>query len=307
MAWVAVTKAAEEQAGAIARSQLYAAGEYRQSVHRRCSAGAIDPLGCDVFAIAGSPDTLDRRRWFGLLAAGEGSHLSHEAGAELHRVDGILRGLVVVTAAHPHHVCIPGVTLHQLDDVAPHHLMVVDGFPVTTPARTIVDLAAVVSPLRLGTAVEYVIVHRLTTLSELAAVLREIRRQGKRGVRKLVQVLDARTGKPIPESELERLLLWATEIARLEVVRQFPLPWAHEPIEGLVDVAIPASKMLLEADGRPWHTRLNDMAKDRRRDVEAARAGWLTMRFVAEDLRDTRAVADAIVDAHRSRVPPSHM
>jgi very-short-patch-repair endonuclease len=264
--------------------------------------GTLDVLGCDVFALPGSADTHDRRRWAALLAAGADARLTHEASADLYRIDGIRRGLIVVTARHPRHLNIPGATLHQLDDLMPHHLAAVNGWPTTTPARTVVDLAAVVSWMRLATALEYVVIERLSSFTAIRDVLSDVRRRGKPGVRKLVSVLEARSGEPVAASDLERKLHDAVALAGLKLVRQYPLPWKREPIEGLVDGALPESRILVEADGRKWHARLAAMAKDRRRDRTAAAAGWQTLRWMYEDFAYMRFVAAELRDVHDSRV-----
>ena len=186
-------------------------------------------------------------------------------------------------------------------DVRPAHLTVTRGFPTTTPARTIVDLASVVGPIRLGHAVEDGIVRRLMTFGDIAELLAEVRRRGKPGVAKLVQVLDGIAGEPPPESELERLLWRATEMAGVRAARQRPLP-SREPVANLVDVLVPASRLILEADGRRWHARQQAMSNDRRRDREAARLGWQTLRFMFEDLHgDLPGCAADIRQVHRRR------
>lgn len=290
------------QAAAFSRDQAYALGFTWELLARRERWGTIVPLGCDVFALAGSVDSLDQRRWLALLAAGSDARLTHECAAQLYRVDGIRRGLVVVTTQHPRHVDIPGATVHQLDDLMPHHLAVVDGWPTTTPARMLMDLAATTSWMRLATALEYVVVERLASFTAIRGVVSDVRRRGKPGVRKLVSVLEARSGEAVAASVLERGLYDAVALAGLKLVRQHPLPWKREPIEGVVDGAIPESKIIVEADGRKWHARLAAMAKDRRRDRAAAAAGWQTLRWMHEDFADLRSVAAELRDIHDSRV-----
>ena len=133
-------------------------------------------------------------------------------------------------------------------------------------------------------------------------MLQDVRRRGKPGVRKLVTVLDALAGEPPPASVLERKLLRAAEMAGVRVVRQYPLPWAREPVKGLVDAAVPESRLILEADGRKWHARMEAMANDRRRDREAVLAGWQPLRWVHEDLEDLPAVVAELAGIHFSRL-----
>ncbi|MEO6628970.1 MAG: DUF559 domain-containing protein [Aquihabitans sp.] len=297
----ALEKLASTRAGVFCRDEVIAVGGTYQLVWRRIRAGRWLHLGGDALALSSSSDTLDRRRWCGLMAAGSRSHVSHEAAAELHRIDGIPRGRAVITVVHPLHLDIPGVTYHQLVDVRPHHLTETGGYPVTKPARTLIDLAAVVSRVRLGSAVEDCVVRKLVSFGDIDRGLREIRRRGKPGITKIVTVLDDRRGQPPPESELERLLLEAVDLAGLRASRQHPLP-TRLPTRGLVDAAIVASKLILEADGRRWHARHEAMAKDRQRDREAARVGWQTLRFVHEDLvHALRECADDILTTHTHR------
>jgi very-short-patch-repair endonuclease len=86
------------------------------------------------------------------------------------------------------------------------------------------------------------------------------------------------------------------------LVSQHPLPGrAH--VVGLVDGVVIASKLVLEADSRTWHGRLQAMANDRARDREAARLGWLPMRFLYEELaHDLAGCADDIRTTHLERL-----
>ena len=295
-------KLAEQHGGAFTRAMTKDAGADRRLVWRRVDTGRWIPKGGDVFALPGWPDSPTQRRWVGLLAAGEPAHLSHECAADVHRVGGVRRGLVVVTVDHPLHLVIDGVQFHQLEDVRADHLTTIEGWPVTTPARTIVDLAAVLSRSRLKVAVQHVVVERQATFGQIENVLLDVRRRGKPGVHRLVTVLDDLAGEPPPASALEEHLHKVARLARLQIVRQHPLPWAREPVIGVVDAVVLESKLILEADGRSWHARLEQMANDRRRDREAAEAGWQTLRWVYDDLvNDPHDAARSLREVHRIR------
>ena len=294
---------AARQAGTFTDRDVHDVGGDRFLVKRRVDAGRWLRRPAGTFVLAGVPPSLDQARHLALLAAGDGARLTHESAAELHRIDGVVRGRIVVSVAHTRRIDVPGVVVHRVDDLTDLDAVSVAGFPTTTPARTILDLASVLSSARLRRAVDHGITDHLTTFTELGAVLARVRRRGKPGVRRLVAVLDALDGEPPPASELERHLASVARRAGVQVVRQFPLPWASEPIRGCVDAAIPASRLILEADGRSWHGRLDDMAKDRRRDRAALRAGWETLRFVYADLvGDPAGAADDIRVVHQRRL-----
>ncbi len=289
-----VAQVAARQAGAFSIADVTSAGGDRSLARRRVAAGRwVGPLG-GPWVLAGTAESLDRRRHLALLALGPGATLTHESAAELHGLDGIGRDLIVVTVSHERGYVPPTtMTVHRIDDLAPWHLETVHGFPTTTPARTVIDLAAVVTDFRLCRAIEGAVVERQATFSQIDRVLRDVRRQGKPGVTRLVRVLETLGGEPPEASFLERELHAVIRLAGVEAVRQHPLPWHREPIVGCVDAAVPASRLILEADGRRWHARLEAMSRDRRRDREALMAGWSTMRWVYQDLVDDRAGAAA--------------
>jgi very-short-patch-repair endonuclease len=71
----------------------------------------------------------------------------------------------------------------------------------------------------------------------------------------------------------------------------------------VVDRAYPEAKLILEADGRRWHARAKAISNDHQRDFEAARAGWLMIRLLHEDLSsDPDDVALGLVETYRGRL-----
>jgi very-short-patch-repair endonuclease len=124
------------------------------------------------------------------------------------------------------------------------------------------------------------------TLNQVIEVFDHVARPGKRGVRNLRVVLAARApGYVPPESALESLLLKVLRRGGLpRPVLQYPFP-GRPPGEARVDAAYPSSHVLIEADGRRWHTRVDDFVRDRGRDNEVVALGWRVLRFTWEDLR----------------------
>jgi hypothetical protein len=238
-----------------------------------------------VYVLPGHPDCWEQRLWIGLLAAGPGVSVSHEAAAELHGLEGIVRGRLSYTGPHPIHHRVRGAVVHQITDVLPHHLTSIDSFPVTTVPRTVVDLAATLSPTRLRHVLEDTTHKRLATYADTGSVLREVARRGKPGVLKLARVLDALTSdRCVPTTQLERdLFALLTGAGEPLPVAQFPFP-GRQVVRGCTDGAWEDAMLIVEADGRAWHTRIADIRRDRDRDNEAARAGWATLRFLYEHI-----------------------
>lgn len=295
---------AARQHGAFSRRQVLAVGGSDDLIHRRCRSGWWQRCGPGVFMLAGLPPDPERRLWIAWLEVGRDAVVSFECAAERHGLGPVLAGRLVFTSAHGDHHRIAGVVVHQLRDVLPHHVMELGGLPTTTIPRTIVDLAAVCSSARLGRVIEGAVNSGLTTDAAVGLVLGDVMRKGKWGGRKLARVLGDRSPRePVPDSKLELLLLTALRSAGLpDPFPQFPHP-GRAPGKGRVDFAYTEEKVILEADGRSWHQRIADLKRDRARDNEAARAGWLTMRFMWEELdADPTDVGQAVRETlnHRS-------
>jgi hypothetical protein len=286
----AVFRLASQQHGAFARWQVLAHGGHDELIRRRCREGFWIAVRPGVYVLAGLPPDPDRELWIAWLAVGPHAVVSHETAGERQVLRPVIAGRLVFTTKHGDHHRLRGVVVHQLRDLLPHHVHVVDGLPCTTVARTIVDLAAVSQIGRLRLVVENGVNDGLVTDEQIGIVLAEVARKGKWGMAKTATVLAERApGDPLPTSVLERMLLDAVLGAgNPQPVPQLAHPGRH-PTKGCVDFAYPAERMILEADGRRWHQRIADLKRDRARDNEAARAGWLTMRFMWEELRNDPA------------------
>lgn len=111
----------------------------------------------------------------------------------------------------------------------------------------------------------------------------------------LARVIDAVAGEPVAPSVAEaafRSVLKAHGVP-------LPQPQAALPgrgaVTGIVDGIFRDQRVIVEVDSRTWHGRFRDVSRDRERDAEAARAGYLTLRFLYEQIRtDPYWVADTV-------------
>jgi very-short-patch-repair endonuclease len=287
---------AYRQRGVFAGWQLDRAGVDRDVRQRRVRTGAWRRLLYDVYALAGVPPSFDQRLWTAWLAVGPQSVVSHETAAELHAIPNVMRGRLVLTVPHSGWHRIPGVFVHQLSDVLPDHVIDAGALPVTRPPRTIVDLAAVVHPARLAHIVEDTKHAGIASYAAIGECLSSVARRGKPGVRSLVRVLDRLgPGDAATMSALERKTLDMLRDRGLPMpIPQYPFP-GRQFVNGCVDFAYPAAKLVLETDGRRWHSRIKELTRDRERDLEAARHGWQTLRFLYEHVTaDPDGTADTI-------------
>ena len=170
----------------------------------------------------------------------------------------------------------------------------VEGFRCTTIAQTLFDLAACrVAAWAIERAMDDAILgNRLTVaaLDERLASYAMSRRHGLVLMRAFVEERREEGWVP-PESELEALAARVLARATPGWVRQHPLPF-RGAAAGRVDFALPGARLLVEADGRRWHARVQDFDRDRWRDNEATAAGWRVLRFTWAHLT---AVPDEVV------------
>jgi very-short-patch-repair endonuclease len=300
------TALAAGQGGVISRAQAQACGLTRRMIDHRVRSGRWQRLHQGVYAVAGVPQSWLSAVWAATLAAGPDSVVSHETALLLHGVSDRMLPRLPIKLVGPHgaHVRVAGAVVHQSRDVsaipAMRHR---SGLVVTTPARAIVDVAATVGVRHLGLLVDEVVVARLASLVQISCCLRDVARRGRPGVRALGGVLDdRRSGYVPPNSELERKMFAVLSAGGLpEPQRQVPLP-GRGAVEGLVDAAYPDVKLVIEADGRRWHTRARDIARDHERDAEAARAGWLALRLLYEQIvGDPEGTCATVRDVRQAR------
>ena len=274
---------AAQHAGWFSSEQAHGRGATDKMILSRLRSGEWVGRHPGVYKPAAYPDSYVGDLWAAHLAAGPASYVSHEAAGNLHGLVGFGRKQLVLTVPHPGHARLRGVTVHQLTDAHLHELTLLEGLAVTTVPWTLVDVAAVASKARTRAALDDAIAARLTTVTEVGTCLAMISRRGKPGVVKLARLLDRHAKGPIPpRSVLERFLIDGLVAANEPLPRlQFPFPGRH-PMPGCADGCYPDAKLIVETDGRRWHTRIADIARDRARDNEAARAGHQTLRFLHE-------------------------
>lgn len=291
------------QQNVFSRTQAIRCGASDDLIARRLKAGLWVHEAPGVYGLPG-PHSFERRLWVGHLAAGEDSMASHESAASLHHFQGSPPNRVILIGQHSGWARIPNVFVHQINDVLPHHRTTISRLPVTTPDRTVVDLAAVWGAARLAEVLDDQVTKRRLTYVAVGRVLREVARRGKPGVRKLTAILDVRGPEFVPTaSAAEARLLEGLEAAgEPEPRRQFPFP-GRQFTTGCVDFAYVDARLIIEVDSRSWHTRISDIKRDHHRDAEAGAHGWYTHRVLAEDLeRDLEGEIRIIREIRRSRL-----
>lgn len=299
-----VLAAAGKRNGICFREELLEQGMSRSAVDRRVRAGLLTAVGRGVYLV---PELTDARtplqRALALVPLAILSHLT----AAVLRVFPVDRrsdqGGIHVTTAHHVGRRADGIVIHALRRrLAPEDVGVVDDLPVTSPARTVFDLAALLTRPRLRYTVQTLIRDGSLEPGQLIACFDANARRGVNGVSTLRPVLasmfdPADIERSALEEALARLLA-ANEINGFQ--QQYRPPW-FDGIQGTVDFAHPSLRIVLEADGRRWHRRDQEMAGDRKRDRLAAAHGWVTLRVTWYEVveRPASTAADIKAVVHR--------
>lgn len=222
-----------------------------------------------------------------VLACGGGAILSHLSAA-------VFWGLVVATStpihvlrAGSHRRGPAGVCLHRAVRIEPSEVRDLRGVPITSPARTLLDLAAtLVDEGVLERAIDAARARRLVTAGELTRVSR-----GRRpGVARMRAALA--DGPTFVRSEAERRLLAVIRAAGL------PRPRTNVRVAGFeVDAHWSAARLVVEVDGYAFHSGREAFERDRLRDQRLQAAGCVVLRFTWRQLTERPEAVAATLGA----------
>ncbi len=265
---------AGRQHGVVARRQLLRLGMTGRMVEHRILRGRLHPLHRGVYAV-GHRHVTARGRWLAaVLAAGAGAVLSHRSAAALWGLRDTAAALIDVTVPHGR-AARAGLRLHQIP-LADDERTIRDGIPVTSPARTLFDLATVLTPQALERAAAQAEVQRLAGAASLATLLeRHAGRTGAPAVRALLAsgAMDAGITRSMLE---ERFLefLDAQGLPRPQLNRTLAV--GRRTIEA--DCVWPDRRLIVELDSRAVHDTAAAFERDRERDRTLLADGWRTAR-----------------------------
>ncbi len=280
---------AARQHGVVTARQLAAIGINGDGIKRRAAHGRLHRVRRGVYAV-GYPKLTPEGRWIAAVArCGEGAVLSHLDAAALWRIYDGAGARVHVTAKWNRR--IPGLWIHRTRTLDPDDVTVKDGIPVTTVARTLVDLTDVLGRDRVLRAIREADYLRLLDLDALNAAVQ--RAHGRRRLQVLKEALtDHRPGQ-IVRDELEHRFL--------ELVRAAGLPQPETNVKVQtrrcryeIDCFWREHAVAVELDGRAAHARTMAFESDRRKDAALSAVGLHPLRFTW--YRVTREPADVIAE-----------
>lgn len=274
-------------------------------IERRLATGRWEQVLPGVYRFGGTPGSWKQDLMAACLHAGDCAGASHRSAAALWELQGVDGHVVEIIT--PRRLRHPGVIAHRTR-IPRRRLTTMDGIPATNPARTLLDLGAVVPPWVVEDALDDALRRRLVDVRSLRRLLDADGARGRNGTGVLRALLEDRSPGHAPaESVLE------TRLAAL--LRRSTLPYPvqqHEVRVGgrvvaRVDFAWPDVKVAVEADGYRFHSGRRAWRKDRSRRNVLTGAGWRVLHVTWEDLRDRpEVVVGDIRRALRSAEGASH-
>jgi very-short-patch-repair endonuclease len=279
---------ARRQWGVVTRAQLAGLGFGDRGVADWVRSGRLHRLYRGIYAVGHDRLRLEGRWLAAVLACGSGAVLSHRDAAVLWDLRQSHSAYIDVTVPSRNgrrrqH----GIRLHRTSRLRPEEVTVRDGIPVTTVARTLLDLADVLQKQALKRVIAEAEYLNLFDLTALNAVVEN--NPGRRGA-KLMAAAGARRHRT--RSKLEQRFLGLLERNGVEE------PQSGVWIEGYeADFAWTRAGLVVELDGLAAHSTRAALNADRLRDRRLWKAGFRTMRLTDEALDDERAVLDDLAHA----------
>lgn len=275
-----ISRLADAQHGVVARRQLLAAGVSRDAVRGRLRRGLLLSLHRGVYAVGHQRLTRHGRWLAAVLAAGPGAVLSHRDAGVLHGLGQWNYGRFEVTAAADIG-STARIRVFARRQLVSEDVTVVEAIPVTAVARTLVDLAELLSYDRL---LDVLTGAEQTRQFDLHALHRALDRVSHRPGPGHARLLAALTEQRQRGLQLTRSQL---EIALRRLVREQRLPPAqlNARIDGEeVDAYWPEQRLVVEADGWEFHRDRASFARDRAKTNDLTLLGYTVLRFTHDDV-----------------------
>ncbi len=277
-----ITERAALQHGVVSLRNITDAGLNTEQRRWQVSSGRIERVAPRVYRVVGSPDTHRQRLTIGILSLGAKSWVSYEAAATLHGLDRSRDDAVEFTIERGRRPPVLSWPVHTTRFVSRLDTVEIDGLPVMSATRTVLDLAHSRAPRRrVEAAFDSAVRKGLSHPEVLAARLSTLRGSGRWGVTMIDRILPDAGG----HSPLER--------AFLRIVREcgFSRP-ATQAIQrsptgrhiARVDFLFDELALVVEVTGRLGHVSDAERARDAQRRNELQDLGFTVIEYTSTQI-----------------------
>jgi very-short-patch-repair endonuclease len=250
------------------------------------AAGKLTEVLPGVYAFAGVPPTDRQRLMAACLWAAGGAVASHRAAASLWDIEGFTPAPVEISTTGGGSCPPKGVICHRVTSLPPGDVTRRHGIPVTTPARTLLDLGAVAGKRRVERAMHQLLRRGLVSVERLQRIVDEAGGRGRRGAGVLRGILKACGPAYIPpESELEALVFNLLRGSGLPMpVPQYRIRDQDGNVILRADFAFVEDWLALLIDGYSVHSDREAWYEDRRKRNAVVVLGWGVLVITYDDL-----------------------
>lgn len=276
------------QGGLATTAQLVACGLSRAGIAHRVATGRLFSVRRGVYGLSPHVDA-STALWAAVLAVDPArAAVSHWSAAGVHGM---------TAQRWPVHVTVPGtggrsgtgLRIHATRGMVHGDVVLMNGLRVTSPARTVLDIAARASDSAVARLIregEFLGLLQVGAMAEVVAT-----HAGHHGLARVRRVDPMTSETALRQTPLEDQLD--------ALIRTLPVaaPERQVVISGIsgaayrVDFGWPGVRLAAEADGRSAHQRASSLESDRYRDNDLGAVGWQVLRFTRHQLLRGRADA----------------
>lgn len=274
---------ADNQLGLITHQQAIGTGLSGIQVRHLVEQGDLLPLHRGVYRTAGSTDSIEQRALAAVFACGPTAIASHVTAAQLwHLVENTEQPLHITISAD-RSVQRPGIIVHRTQTLTSADRTKKGLVPLTTPSRTLIDLATMLDTEAVEAAVDEALRQRRTHPHVILRLLE--RHPNAKGIASLRKIVEDRLGHGVPETEIEREML--------RLISRYSLP---APVRQLrdrangrgvrFDLVYPDQKLIVELEGAAPHWGRDRWQSDHDRHNDVTIAYWRPLYFTWVDVTE---------------------
>jgi predicted transcriptional regulator of viral defense system len=267
-----IASIARLQRGRVSRKQLLVVGIADRTIYHLASRGFLRRKHRGVYAVGHTAPAPLADETAALLACGPHAVLSHRTAARMRKLVPEGDTSIHVTIRGRHGARPDGVHVHRTNRLTRSEVEIVEGLPVTSPARTLIDFAGDAALPALERAIEEALIQPIVTERQLRRAA--ARANGSRGAARVLAVLAAQREPGITRSMAER------RFRALIRAAQLPEPRTNFRMHGhSLDAYWPDLGVVVEVQSQKFHLTKAALERDTRKAAKLTAAG-LTVSYV---------------------------
>jgi predicted transcriptional regulator of viral defense system len=277
---------AATQHGIVAMHHLESLGIDDKAREHLLAIGALARERYGAYRVVGAPASWKGALLAACWAGGTRALASHRSAAAVRELPGsepAIQELLCPRWRRGRHEMLIVHESKALDDA---DMTIVDGIPVTSVERTILDLGAVCSPLIVERAMEDALRSELTSFDALQATMARLGRRGRNGAGVLRAILEEREAdQKLTDTDREKMMLQIFRKHGLpDPVPQFVIRHNNRFV-ARVDAALPELRIAFEYESYQWHTSKKALDRDTARRRTLMALNWWPIGVTSADLR----------------------